>query len=139
MSKNISHNITAALGLRLSFHAGAGLTHSDTDPDKDKFKPVKISADKTVVLCEDDDIPVGSIVLTEPDDGQSVKVTVELGPVVRFNLGEGVTGSTLIGKSVVADGDGGVKLATTDGLGRVTSVEGDKVFVLVYGPVISNA
>lgn len=133
MSKNISHNITAALGLRLGFHAGTGLTYSATDPKKDQFKPVTISADRTVVLAEDGDVPVGSIVLTEPTDGQSVKVTVELGPVVRFNLGDGVTGSTLIGNAVVADGDGGVKLAGAGGgLGIVTAVEGDKVFVLTY-------
>ena len=139
MSKNISHNITAALGLRLTFHAGSGLTYSSSDPDNNRFKPVKISADKTVVLAADGDIPVGSIVVTEPSDGDSVKVTVELGPIVRFNLGTDVDGSTLINKSVVADGAGGVKLASAGGLGRVTSVEGDKVFVLVYGPTISNA
>lgn len=133
MSKNISHNITAALGLRLGFHAGAGLTYSETDPKQDQYKPVTISADRTVVLAAADAVPVGSIVLVEPSDGQSVKVTVELGPVVRFNLGDGVDGATLIGNGVIADGDGGVKLAgETGGFGIVTAVEGEKVFVLTY-------
>lgn len=141
MSRNISHNISAALGLRLPFNAGSGLTYDAADPDNHLHKPVKISADRTVVLCADNDTPIGSIVLVEPSDRVSTKVTVEMGPVVRFNLGTGVTASTLINKRVVADGAGGVKLAGAGavGFGVVTAVENGVVFVLANGTVVPNS
>ena len=137
MSKQISHNISAALGLRLGFHAGAGLTYTAATPDDKLDQPVKLSASGSVVLCANNDRPIGSLVLVEPTDGNSTKVTVSLGPIVRFNLGSGQTASTMFGKSVVADGTGAVKPATAGaGLGIVTSVEGNKVFVLTYGGTI---
>ena len=134
MSKNISHNITAALGLRLGFYAGAGLTYNAADPKVDQYKPVTASDDRTVVLAAADAIPVGSLILVEPDDGHSVKCTVELGPVVRFNRGANTFAAGDFGKGVLADGTGGVKPmgAATAGFGRVTAVEGDMVYVLTY-------
>lgn len=135
MSKQVSHNISAALGLRLGFYAGTGLTHNDQDPDQHKHKPVTISADRTVVLAEADAVPDGSLILTEVNDGHSVKVTVELGPVVRFNKATATTFADAdFGAGVLADGDGGVKPAgaATESFGRVTSVEGDKVYVVTY-------
>jgi hypothetical protein len=137
MSKNISHNISAALGLRLGFNAGAGLTYNAADPADKLNQPVKMSANQTVVLCANNDRPIGSIVIVEPSDGSSVKVTVSLGPVVCFNLGTSQTAAGMFGKSVIADGAGGVKPATAGaGLGIVTSVEGSKVYVLTYGGTI---
>lgn len=135
MSKTVSHNISAALGLRLGFYAGSGLTHSDQTPDQHKHKPVTISADRTVVLAANNAVPLGSIVLTEVSDGHSAKVTVELGPVIRFNKATATTfAEGDFGKGVLSDGAGGVKPAgTASGLGKVTSVEGDMVFVLTYG------
>ena len=132
MSKQVSHNISAALGLRLGFYAGAGLTYNVADPDVDKHKPVLITDDRTVVLAEADDVPNGTLILTEPDDGMGVKVTVELGPIVRFNRGANTFVAANFGKGVLADGAGAVKTAASGGFGKVTSVEGDYVYVLTY-------
>lgn len=125
MSKDISHDITAALGLRLPFHAGTGLTYNTADPDENLYAPVTISDNGTVVLAAADAVPDGSIVLIEPNDGRSAKVTVELGPVVRFNVAEGTTfAAGDFGGGVLADGTGGVKPAgaATASFGRLTSV-----------------
>lgn len=134
MSKQVSHNISVALGLRLGFYAGEGLTYSDQAPDQHKHKPVALSDDRTVILAEEDAEPIGSLILIENPDGHSTKVSVELGPICRFRLGEGVTFSAAdFGQGVLADGDGGVKPAGAGGgFGKVTSVEGDMVYVLTY-------
>lgn len=135
MSKQVSHNISVALGLRLGFYAGAGLTYNVADPDVDKHKPVRITDDRTVVLAAVDTIPTGSLILVEPDDGMGVKATVELGPICRFRRGANTFAAADFGKGVLADGTGAVKpvgAVTTGSFGKVTSVEGDYVYVLTY-------
>lgn len=134
MSKELSHNISVALGLRLGFYAGAGLTYNAADPDVDKHKPVKMSADRTVVLAADGDVPIGGILVVEPDDGHSVKVDVSLGPVVRFRRGANTFAAGDFGKGVLAGAAGTVKPAgaATASFGKVTAVEGDWVYVLTY-------
>lgn len=135
MSKNISHDITAALGLRLPFHADASITFNEAAPQEHLYKPVKLTDNGTVALCDAGDTPIGSILVVERNDGVSVKVTVELGPIVRFNVDDATvfaydgTGVAAAADGMVEAGDFGVLLSTRKGV----------AFVLTYGGSVAAA
>lgn len=133
MSNNIDHRISVALGLRLGFHAGAGITYNPSNPMEHKDKPVALSDDGTVILAAADATPIGAVILVEPPDAMSTKVAVNLGPVVWFNM-DAAPAAGDFGKGVVADTGGKVKVAASGGFGKIISYDelAKQVFVLTY-------
>lgn len=129
MSNNVSLDITVAKRLHKTYYADSSIVYDAADPDKFRYMPVKITGNSTVGLCEDGDIPFGSITLVEFPDAVGTKVNVESGQVVNFNIDDSALTDADAGKAILAGADGVIEPVTTGGVGILEGWENGVAFV----------
>lgn len=124
MSRRLDYRITAAKGLRLGFHVQAAavtagtLRYNPNDPDEHVRKAVMQTGLQEVALATAGARIIGEVVVVEPPEGMSTKVTVNTGPVLwlRYTGAAPASGSAVVGAAGVAPdvGPGFVAAAVAD-------------------------
>lgn len=121
MSRRLDYRITAAKGLRLGFNVEAAavtagrLAYNPANPAQHQGKAVTLSGLQQIDLAAAGERVLGEIVVVEPPEGMSTKVTVNLGPVLwlKYTGAAPAFGSAVVG-AAGADGDGYVAAAVPD-------------------------